>query len=691
MNQTPTTPKKRNHSTSNCYNIQEGRIIENRRRYLSPVRTKNKGLCPLFSNTSTPLARKIVQHQSNKTSCSGESEQKQMTEKTSLSLHNNRMTVTCSEKRNPLASTRLSCYKPKLTDHYNLPHYKSVDDVLSLNTDDKASICSEYASDLTALIAANHAEDQEINQTNVVNALNKVHVNKQPKTVTINTDDTNECIAPKLLQNVNTTQMGSKKKSANLSERFKSMSNRTQKIFSRLYNNQDLSNDKDTTNDFITNANDDFSKMNIDRNSRRSLSYGNLIGLDNVKAFESNIIKVDVKDSNSDDHSITSDEHVTSSKSSKDMLSEDADSGILVNESGQSSIIVVESDEQYKTDGIDRIHQVVVSPKYYDNGNRLKYHVSEVIPNRNSNIQIGDEIVSILGTKLSCLSVMEVQKLMTDCINKTGNFDLLFCQSDNDKSIQIKDKRKHSAESCFGDLKRYEDFNNEFATIALKIDGKFNTLAAPRRTNPKLSVLRSFEPNSSDVRTTTPTSTSPVNSSEIIRKRPTQFQKNNTSYSSMSNKLFRRSLIGKQQQQQFAVKNLEVNPIPKPNLTTKKKINFSDGKYDSSADNYCTLPRRPKSALCSFQTVVYEKGPGKKSLGFTIVGGVDSPRGALGIFIKNILPTGQAAEDGRLQAGDEILAVNGNICHDLSHEEAVKLFKGVKQGEIALNICRRHK
>lgn len=111
----------------------------------------------------------------------------------------------------------------------------------------------------------------------------------------------------------------------------------------------------------------------------------------------------------------------------------------------------------------------------------------------------------------------------------------------------------------------------------------------------------------------------------------------------------------------------------------------------SSTNNYCTLPRRPKSTVCSFHTIIFEKGPGKKSLGFTIVGGRDSPRGALGIFIKSILATGQAADDGRLQAGDEILAVNGNVCHDLSHEEAVKLFKGVKHGEVSLNICRRHK
>lgn len=111
-----------------------------------------------------------------------------------------------------------------------------------------------------------------------------------------------------------------------------------------------------------------------------------------------------------------------------------------------------------------------------------------------------------------------------------------------------------------------------------------------------------------------------------------------------------------------------------------------------ASNHFCTMPRgpRPKSMACSFHTVTLAKGPGHKSLGFTIVGGRDSPRGALGIFVKTILAGGQAAATGgRLQAGDEILAVNGQVCHDLDHVEAVKLFRSVRVGAVVLNVCRR--
>jgi C-terminal processing protease CtpA/Prc len=41
--------------------------------------------------------------------------------------------------------------------------------------------------------------------------------------------------------------------------------------------------------------------------------------------------------------------------------------------------------------------------------------------------------------------------------------------------------------------------------------------------------------------------------------------------------------------------------------------------------------------------------------------------------------------------GDEILAVNGEPCHELEHSEAVTLFKSIKTGPVALHISRRTK
>lgn len=123
---------------------------------------------------------------------------------------------------------------------------------------------------------------------------------------------------------------------------------------------------------------------------------------------------------------------------------------------------------------------------------------------------------------------------------------------------------------------------------------------------------------------------------------------------------------------------------------TRITINIDSDHKMKSPSNFCTLPRRTKtSSQCTFLSVAFAKGPGKKSLGFTIVGGADSPRGALGIFIKSIMPNGQAIESGQLRAGDEILAVNGQVCHDLTHSDAVRLFKSVRSGEVVLNICRR--
>jgi hypothetical protein len=130
-----------------------------------------------------------------------------------------------------------------------------------------------------------------------------------------------------------------------------------------------------------------------------------------------------------------------------------------------------------------------------------------------------------------------------------------------------------------------------------------------------------------------------------------------------------------------------------------------------------TLPKRPKSLSLSLFTVTFHKGPGRKSLGFSVVGGQDSPKGSMGIFVKTVFHSGQAADDGSLKegeclsmrcsdfrllfkhircvtsplcvSGDEILAVNGTPLQGLTHSEAITVFKNIKSGEVLLHVGRR--
>jgi len=120
---------------------------------------------------------------------------------------------------------------------------------------------------------------------------------------------------------------------------------------------------------------------------------------------------------------------------------------------------------------------------------------------------------------------------------------------------------------------------------------------------------------------------------------------------------------------------------------TKK---LADDKIMQKTSKECLADKAPTDlSKYIFLKVRFYKGSGMKSLGFSIVGGRDSPKGNIGIFVKTIFASGQAADDGNLLAGDEILSLNNEPLKGMSHLETIAMFKNIKEGPVLLHIARR--
>lgn len=249
------------------------------------------------------------------------------------------------EKRNPLGSTRLSCYKPvpEKRDMSTLKNYKSVDDFLCL--DDNASadypIKQELSNDLD-LIAPVKPKEQELLPAAAAETPKKQE-SQAPSSPKF-TSKTSKSIEN--IYKINFSRMAEgkddssslnrslKKKEGGFTNKIKAMSDKTQKLFSKLYSNSlHKQNSSELCNDFI------IQRSSSMAHNRRSLSYGTLPGIHELEKCEIQKPTQPEKAESLDEENDESNDSIKTVIYVSSNDCEDGDSGILVNESGASSML----------------------------------------------------------------------------------------------------------------------------------------------------------------------------------------------------------------------------------------------------------------------------------------------------------------------------------------------------------------
>lgn len=330
----------------------------------------------------------------------------------------------------------------------------------------------------------------------------------------------------------------------------------------------------------------------------------------------------------------------------------------------------------------DELGIFIAKTKLTDEGH-VGYLVAHVVPGglaeKEGTLRIGDELLNVNGRRLRDLTMSEAKEALK---SGTADIDIVICRQ-REKSVDAR-QREPSQRSVILMRESSVDYENAIILGKEKRADKCDVKIVRRRSQDE-SACNHTALSAAD------------ESTDSAATAHSHFLKGqNASYSSMNNKLLRRQVVsyGGANKDALALScAIDVVNVDTPDgiERTKSKDDSESETQTPNAANFCTLPRRPRAPTHTYHTITFEKGHGKKPLGFTIVGGRDSPRGPLGIFIKSILPSGQAIDDGRLKAGDEVLAVNGQACHELAHVEALALFKSVRSGPIELRVCRRVK
>ncbi|XP_022915520.2 inaD-like protein [Onthophagus taurus] len=283
---------------------------------------------------------------------------------------------------------------------------------------------------------------------------------------------------------------------------------------------------------------------------------------------------------------------------------------------------------------------VMIAPTNLDNSNITAYIITEVFKNslaeRTGNLFVGDELVKINGKRLRGTSPSSAR---TSLASLVGKVEIVLTRA---KPREIKKPPEY--------FKKYTSFSE-----------------IPKYT----------------VQPLTPNKTPLFRKPSILYKTPI---KNDTKYKNVMEEDESRVTFSNETPKTIPLrKSQSIKSIGNKELSGMLKFSYQNERKGTAPIGIPNSNRNRYHIL----NVNFKKGPGMKSLGFSIVGGIDSPRGPMGIYVKSIFQQGQAAEGGILREGDEILSVNNNTFKGVTHNGAIAVFKNIKCGEVIIEISRR--
>ncbi|KAI5710516.1 hypothetical protein M8J76_008061 [Diaphorina citri] len=277
------------------------------------------------------------------------------------------------------------------------------------------------------------------------------------------------------------------------------------------------------------------------------------------------------------------------------------------------------------------------------------YLISHIEPggaiHRDGRFHVGDELIKVNDKRLKGLTIQEAREALN---NKDSHVEIVICRNPDDAK---------SATNCDNLQPNPKNLPKKNIIINQRQKNIVEKSLMPER---QVS-MPEIERNKTEVIATTPVSNEKSQTSNCakIRNKVTGMRK-------------------------FSCQFDGISPRRRQSVVDHNRSNVAATPNNSNA-----TVKRPKSLSLSMFTVTFQKGPGQKSLGFSIVGGRDSPKGNLGIFVKTIFQSGQAAENEKLREGDEIIAINGVPLENKTHAEAIAMFKDIKVGNVVVHVGRR--